>query len=195
MAGIDRYGSHTANLVAHIPTYTTTERDALTPTNGMVIYNSTTSQMEAYDNGAWRVAHKKKCIIDCQPDRREKATTGTTYQADSSAGRGNVKFSDLLAGYTILGGKAFIYHWLKISDAAYIASGYVSINVGGTEVTSPVRTTQSIDFVTWIEELTIPVAQFSTLGYLGARHYVKTSNAVATATSLLGFAHLVIEYI
>ena len=32
---------------------TTTERNALTAANGMVIYNSTTNKMQAYENGAW----------------------------------------------------------------------------------------------------------------------------------------------
>lgn len=32
---------------------TTTQRDALTPANGMVIYNSTTGAVNAYQNGAW----------------------------------------------------------------------------------------------------------------------------------------------
>lgn len=32
---------------------TTGERDALTATNGMVLYNSTTNRLEAYENGSW----------------------------------------------------------------------------------------------------------------------------------------------
>ena len=32
---------------------TTTERNALTAANGMVIYNSTTNKMQAYENGSW----------------------------------------------------------------------------------------------------------------------------------------------
>lgn len=36
-----------------LPSLTTTERNALTPDNGMMIYNSTTLQVEAYQNGAW----------------------------------------------------------------------------------------------------------------------------------------------
>ena len=36
-----------------LPSLTTTERDALSADNGMMIYNSTTSQIEAYQNGAW----------------------------------------------------------------------------------------------------------------------------------------------
>lgn len=32
---------------------TTTQRDALTAANGMVLYNTTTTRLEAYENGAW----------------------------------------------------------------------------------------------------------------------------------------------
>jgi len=32
---------------------TTTQRDALTAVNGMLIYNTTTTRLEAYENGAW----------------------------------------------------------------------------------------------------------------------------------------------
>ena len=37
-----------------IPSLTTTQRDALTPTAGMLVYNSTTTQFNKYENGAWR---------------------------------------------------------------------------------------------------------------------------------------------
>lgn len=36
-----------------LPKLTTAQRDALTPVNGMVIYNSTTNQVERYQAGAW----------------------------------------------------------------------------------------------------------------------------------------------
>ena len=35
------------------PTLTTTQRNALTASNGMIIYNSTLSTMQAYANGSW----------------------------------------------------------------------------------------------------------------------------------------------
>lgn len=35
------------------PNMTTTERNALTAENGMIIYNTTTNQFEFYENGAW----------------------------------------------------------------------------------------------------------------------------------------------
>ena len=43
-----------AGYYVHIPGLTTTQRDALTPTAGMVIYNTTTTQFNKYENGAWR---------------------------------------------------------------------------------------------------------------------------------------------
>ncbi len=36
-----------------MPRMTTTQRDALTAVNGMIVYNTTTNQMEGYINGAW----------------------------------------------------------------------------------------------------------------------------------------------
>jgi len=37
-----------------IPSLTATQRDALTPTAGMLIYNSSTTKFNKYENGAWR---------------------------------------------------------------------------------------------------------------------------------------------
>lgn len=46
-----RLGSNTT--APTLPSLTTAERDALTPFNGMVIYNSDTNQNESYENGVW----------------------------------------------------------------------------------------------------------------------------------------------
>ena len=36
-----------------VPSLTTTERDALTAANGMLIYNSTLNKFQGYENGSW----------------------------------------------------------------------------------------------------------------------------------------------
>jgi hypothetical protein len=42
-----------ANHYLQVPQLTTIQRDGLTPINGMIIYNSTTTQFERYQAGAW----------------------------------------------------------------------------------------------------------------------------------------------
>ena len=44
-----------ANEILQCPRLTTTQRDALTPENGFMIYNTTINEMEVYENGAWVV--------------------------------------------------------------------------------------------------------------------------------------------
>jgi hypothetical protein len=36
-----------------VPSLTTTERNALTAANGMLIYNSTLNKFQGYENGSW----------------------------------------------------------------------------------------------------------------------------------------------
>ena len=36
-----------------LPALTTTQRNALTPVNGMIVYNSTDNKFQGYENGAW----------------------------------------------------------------------------------------------------------------------------------------------
>ena len=47
----------TASVPVQFPTYTTTQRNALTVSNGAQIYNSTTNKMQAYAGGAWVDLH------------------------------------------------------------------------------------------------------------------------------------------
>lgn len=46
--------------------YNTTGRDALTPTAGLIIYNTTTASFEAYNGSTWvNVSHKQNFTINC----------------------------------------------------------------------------------------------------------------------------------
>jgi len=42
-----------AGTVLSAPQMTTTQRDALTPTNGWIIYNTTDNKVQVRENGSW----------------------------------------------------------------------------------------------------------------------------------------------
>jgi hypothetical protein len=50
-------GPTTCDNTFRLNSYTTSNRDALTPSNGMLIYNSSTSKIQAYAGGTWVDLH------------------------------------------------------------------------------------------------------------------------------------------
>ena len=51
--GVDATGNLEVSGFTQFGSLTTTARDALTASNGMVIYNSTLNKFQGYENGAW----------------------------------------------------------------------------------------------------------------------------------------------
>ena len=51
MINANKSGVTIASLI--VANVTTTERDALTAANGMIIYNTTDNKFQGYENGAW----------------------------------------------------------------------------------------------------------------------------------------------
>ena len=61
---------------------TTIQRDALTPLNGMTIYNTTTNQTEHYSNGSWEVVAE---LLDTNVDE-DSSNSNYIYVGDATAG-------------------------------------------------------------------------------------------------------------
>ena len=87
-----------AGHLLQLPKLTTAERDALTPINGMMIYNSTTNEINKYENGSWSnlagVTNLSALTIDANKDWAGKTITNLgapTNDADA-AQYGDVKF-------------------------------------------------------------------------------------------------------
>jgi hypothetical protein len=46
-------GTVACSTIFTLPSLTTTERDALTAANGMLVYNTSTNTLQGYENGSW----------------------------------------------------------------------------------------------------------------------------------------------
>lgn len=77
-----------AGQYLQLPSLTTTQRDALTPAEGMIIKNSTTENVEKYVDGGWKAAN--------QPERYA-ATVSASIAANSD---GTVSLTLAKKGYT-----------------------------------------------------------------------------------------------
>ena len=52
-ANLDVNGNAKIGTELLLGNLTTVQRDALTPANGMIIYNTTDNKFQGYENGAW----------------------------------------------------------------------------------------------------------------------------------------------
>jgi hypothetical protein len=84
--------SGTTNSGLKVNSLTTTQRNALTAANGMVIYNTTTSNFEMYENGGWISMASSQYItltygetIAVNDAVYLKAADGYAYKADADA--------------------------------------------------------------------------------------------------------------
>jgi len=75
------------NEYLQIPSLTTGERDALTPVNGMVIYNETTGEIHSYESSAWVVTKGISTLV------AYKASTETVNNSDTMQNDDDLNFA------------------------------------------------------------------------------------------------------
>ncbi len=93
-----------------LPIFTTGERDALSPVNGMVIYNSTTDQFESYEDGSW-VYNSTVTVKDSSVALYIK-TTGDDETGDGTDGNPFAsidKALEYVENWIMVGGSIYIY--------------------------------------------------------------------------------------
>jgi hypothetical protein len=84
--------SGTTHAGIKVNSLTTAQRDALTPANGMIIYNTTSNRLESYENGAWQATIESQYITLTYGETLAvndavylKASDGFVYKADADA--------------------------------------------------------------------------------------------------------------
>lgn len=102
-----------------LPVFTTTERDLLTPANGMVIYNTTDSQIQHYENGSW-VYKPNTTIIESDTDVYI-TTGGNDTTGDGSSGTPWASIDKALA---------VVGTWVIVGD------NFVTINIAAGDYSS-----------------------------------------------------------
>jgi len=117
-----------------VPKLTTAQRDALTPVNGMLIYNSTTNQFERYQNGAWGAFGGGGAQTYFFFFTAEYATASTTstveqYSKPIRSWKAYQNMANMFSGKTITSVKL---HWafeLKTNDIAHKAYGRLRVTL------------------------------------------------------------------
>jgi len=71
-----------------LPSLTTTERDALSAVNGMMIYNETTSRLNTYEGGAWGVS-SASTVADASESVAGKIELGTVAEQGTKTTTGS----------------------------------------------------------------------------------------------------------
>jgi len=123
-------------LNTRLPSMTTAERDAMTPINGMRIYNETLTQFQVYQNGAWSalVAADFQRVIVSGNWTKPTGVTNVLVVAigaggGGGGGEGQAVGNDRVAG---AGGGGGAYAWKAFSAASLAAIEAVTIGAGGT---------------------------------------------------------------
>ena len=124
-----------------LPSLTTTERDALTAAEGMMVYNETTSQLNSYEGGNW-VASTSGSVANASTTVAGKVEEATVAEQGTSTGTGDTgarlfpSTANLIKAHAIYtpayltGGGSATAHgalWTGVTDGSF------TISIDGTE--------------------------------------------------------------
>jgi len=141
-------GAITAPSYVQFGSFTTAERDALTPSNGMVIYNTTTDAFQGYAGSTWTDIKPTPSIISVATSRALVITDTTDIlEVDTSGGAVdisipdnatvafpigtviNVTLVDATAAATITGGAGVTLNGVATGSGAITATAYSGISL------------------------------------------------------------------
>ena len=75
----------------YLPILTTTQRNALTPSAGFIIYNNTSSRIERYEGGQWLAMNNPMGVIDVVSSSTTYSAGVTTLAFSLAGGSGRIK--------------------------------------------------------------------------------------------------------
>jgi len=110
-----------------IPRLTTTERNSLTPANGMIIYNETVNIFQIYQNGGWKGMSGKSAGIKPKVSGNDNGTI-TTTNILTETGVGT------LLGIHVTGASGFISSLRIAIDSATSTFNIVGTSTGQTVI-------------------------------------------------------------
>lgn len=133
----------------YTPPYTTAERDALTPVEGMMIYNSTTKQVEKYEDTVWSAGAKTLPDGGSPEYFLKRTSTGyvwaiastETWSLGGLTTTGNIKNAADDSYHVFGAGDDYTMRWDGTDAVHTITSGAYNFDGGPTKVAS-MNTTQ-----------------------------------------------------
>ena len=141
-----------AGRYLRLPKLTTAQRDTLTAVNGMLIYNSTTNQLNVYQNAAWSVPAVMSNVITITFIIDGSGSAITTGQK----GHLEIPFACTITGWTLVAdvsGSIVIDVW---KDTYTNFPPTVADTIAGTEkpTLASVQKNQDLTLTTWTTAVT-----------------------------------------
>lgn len=180
-----------------VPKLTTTQRDALTAVNGMLVYNSTTNQFERYQNGAWGAfgggGQQYVFYFNIEPQVSNTISTTDYAWTPYRCWKSYHNLGDIFSGKTITAAKVYWNFRIKTNNSSYAvyAKLRVSLKDPASWTTTPEQSTTSTDYVVKRGSMDFPIADIVN-GKAEVQGVYRSAGGSATAYQYIETVMLVI---